>query len=234
MIRSGSAFGDRLLQEISERIVQAAGGNRLVARIGGAEFAIVLQDAKDLNGVISVAEQIVNQLAAEYSFFGHSLNVSCTLGISLYPNGWADSESLIKTADIAMCASRRWSQPLPIFTDAMNDKVQESLRIEHGLQMALARNELFLVYQPQVDARTGEVTGLEALLRWNHPQSGIVPPGKFIGVAEMQRAHRPHRRMGSAHRLRPGAQVAGCRAAPRPDRGQCFGRSSSASRDLAI
>ncbi|MFZ1011936.1 MAG: EAL domain-containing protein, partial [Terracidiphilus sp.] len=181
----GERFGDRLLQEISERIVQAAGGNRLVARIGGAEFAIVLQDAKDLNGVISVAEKIVNQLAAEYSFFGHSLNVFCTLGISLYPKDGRDSESLIKAADIAMnCAREDGLNRFRIFTDAMNDKVQESLRIEHGLQMALARNELFLVYQPQVDARSGEVTGLEALLRWNHPQSGIIPPGKFIDVAE--------------------------------------------------
>jgi diguanylate cyclase (GGDEF)-like protein/PAS domain S-box-containing protein len=182
----GVRFGDRLLQEIADRIIVGAGRNRLVARIGGAEFAIVVEDAKDLNRVISVAENIVNRLGAEYSFFGHSLNVFCNLGISLYPKDGCDCEALIKTADIAMnCAREDGLNRFRIFTDAMNDKVQESLRMEHGLQVALARNELFLVYQPQVDIRSGEVTGLEALLRWNHPQFGIIPPGKFIGVAEL-------------------------------------------------
>jgi diguanylate cyclase (GGDEF)-like protein/PAS domain S-box-containing protein len=182
----GERFGDRLLQEIAGRIIEASGGNRLVARVGGAEFAIAVEEANDLNDVISIAENIVNRLGTEYSFFGHSLNVFCNLGISLYPKDGCQCETLIKTADIALnCAKEDGLNRFRIFTDAMNDKVQESLRMEHGLQVAVARNELFLVYQPQVDIRSGEVTGLEALLRWNHPRLGIIPPGKFIEVAEL-------------------------------------------------
>ena len=181
----GERFGDRLLQEIADRIIEAAGPNSLVARIGGAEFAIVLKEVRDTGKVIAVADRIVANLSAEYSFFGHSLNVFCNLGISMFPRDGKDSESLIKTADIAMSCSREEGlNCFRLFTDEMKSKVQESLRMEHGLQVALARNELFLVYQPQVDARSGAVTGLEALLRWNHPQSGIIPPGKFIDVAE--------------------------------------------------
>ena len=181
----GERFGDRLLQEIADRIIEAAGPNSIVARTGGAEFAVVLKEVSDSGRVGAVAEHIVASLSAEYSFFGHSLNVFCNLGISMFPRDGKDSESLIKTADIAMSCSREEGlNCFRLFTDEMKSKVQESLRMEHGLQVALARNELFLVYQPQVDARSGEVTGLEALLRWNHPQSGIIPPGKFIDVAE--------------------------------------------------
>jgi EAL domain-containing protein (putative c-di-GMP-specific phosphodiesterase class I) len=91
----------------------------------------------------------------------------------------------MKAADIAMsCAREDGVNSFRIFTDGMNDRIRESLRIEHGLRQALAKNELFLVYQPQVDLRTGAVTGLEALIRWNHPESGLLLPGKFIEVAE--------------------------------------------------
>jgi diguanylate cyclase (GGDEF)-like protein/PAS domain S-box-containing protein len=181
----GERFGDRLLQEIADRIIEAAGASNVVARVGGAEFAIVLKDVKETGCVISVAERVVASLSAEYSFFGHSLNVFCNLGISIFPKDGRDSEALIKTADIAMSCSREDGlNCFRLFTDEMKSKVQESLQMEHGLQVALARNELFLVYQPQVDIRSGEVTGLEALLRWNHPQSGIIPPGRFIDVAE--------------------------------------------------
>jgi diguanylate cyclase (GGDEF)-like protein/PAS domain S-box-containing protein len=181
----GVRFGDRLLQEIADRIIEAAGEKSVVARIGGAEFSIVLEDVKDINGIAAIAENVIAKLSAEYSFFGHSLSVFCNLGISIFPKDGKDGEALIKTADIAMSCSREDGlNSFRIFTDAMNDKVQESLRMEHGLQVALARNEFFLVYQPQVDIRSGVVTGLEALLRWNHPQTGIIPPGKFIGAAE--------------------------------------------------
>jgi diguanylate cyclase (GGDEF)-like protein/PAS domain S-box-containing protein len=181
----GQRFGDRLLQEIADRIIAAAGPDSVVARVGGAEFAVLLKDVKETSTVTAVAERVVANLGAEYSFFGHSLNVFCNLGISIFPQDGKDSESLIKTADIAVnCSREEGLNCFRLFTDEMKYKVQESLRVEHGLQVALARNELFLVYQPQVDIRSGEVTGLEALLRWNHPQSGIIPPGKFIDVAE--------------------------------------------------
>jgi EAL domain-containing protein (putative c-di-GMP-specific phosphodiesterase class I) len=105
--------------------------------------------------------------------------------MSVFPKDGKDCETLINAADTAMCCAREDGlNSYRIFTDEMNDKVQEGLRVERGLRDAIANNELFLVYQPQVDSRTGRVTGLEALLRWNHPQWGLVLPNKFIGVAE--------------------------------------------------
>ncbi|MGO9433485.1 MAG: putative bifunctional diguanylate cyclase/phosphodiesterase [Terracidiphilus sp.] len=181
----GENFGDRLLQEIAERMIELAGPNNIVARIGGAEFAIVLKNVEDLSSVTTIAQSLVAKLSTEYSFFGHSLNVFCNLGISIFPENGKDCETLMKAADIALSCSREDGlNSFRIFTNGMNDKIQESLLLEQGLRTALARNELFLVYQPQVDMRTGHVTGLEALLRWNHPQSGLLLPGKFIEVAE--------------------------------------------------
>jgi diguanylate cyclase (GGDEF)-like protein/PAS domain S-box-containing protein len=181
----GENFGDRLLQEIAERIIEAAGASSIVARVGGAEFAIVLKDVGDLSAIAAIAEKVVAKISAEYSFFGHSLTVFCNLGISVFPKNGRDCEALMKSADIAMSSSREEGlNSFRVFTEEMNEKIQETLRMEHGLRVALAKNELFLVYQPQVDMRTGNVTGLEALLRWNHPESGLLLPGKFIDVAE--------------------------------------------------
>jgi diguanylate cyclase (GGDEF)-like protein/PAS domain S-box-containing protein len=181
----GERVGDRLLQETGDRIVEAAGEHSIVARIGGAEFAVVLQDFRNLEEVTAVAADIVEKLTADYSFLGHALNVFCNVGISLFPKNGRDGETLLKTADMAgTCSRDRGLNNFCIFTDEMNDKIQETRRIELGLREALTRNELFLVYQPQVDVRTGCITGLEALLRWNHPQAGLILPGKFIEVAE--------------------------------------------------
>lgn len=181
----GQRFGDRLLQEIAKRLVVSAGRSSLVARFGGAEFAAIV-DVDILEGIAPIAQRVMTRLGAQYSFFGHSLSVSCNLGISAFPTDGTDSETLIRAADMAMCASiEDGLNNYRVFTEEMNDKVQEGLRMERGLRDALAKRELFLAYQPQVDARTGRVTGLEALLRWEHPQWGLVLPGKFIGVAEI-------------------------------------------------
>jgi diguanylate cyclase (GGDEF)-like protein/PAS domain S-box-containing protein len=181
----GDRVGDLLLQEISSRILEAAGEKSVVARIGGPEFAIILQDVEDFRSVTEVAERVLAKLGEEYSLFDHSLSVFCNLGISLFPKNGKDSATIVRSADTAMsCSKESGPHNFCVFTDEMNDKIQESRRIEHGLRSALTKNELYLDYQPQVDARTGRITGLEALLRWNHPQSGLILPGKFIDVAE--------------------------------------------------
>jgi len=180
----GERFGDRLLQEVAKRLILAVGRNSIVARLGGSEFAAVV-DVDSIEGVAPIAQRVMAKLAAEYSFFGHSLNVFSNLGVSAFPKDGNDCDTLIKAADVAICCAQEDGlNSYCIFTDAMNDRVQGSLRVERGLRDAIAKNELFLVYQPQVDARSGRVTGLEALLRWEHPQWGLVLPGNFIGVAE--------------------------------------------------
>jgi EAL domain-containing protein (putative c-di-GMP-specific phosphodiesterase class I) len=113
------------------------------------------------------------------------LNVSFNLGISIYPDHGADAEALLQNADVALYSAKEdGPNKTRVFTEEMNVQIMEQLTLANGLQMALARSELFLVYQPQVNSQTGRITGLEALLRWQHPQLGLVPPAQFIGVAE--------------------------------------------------
>jgi diguanylate cyclase (GGDEF)-like protein/PAS domain S-box-containing protein len=181
----GEAFGDRLLREIAERIKSAVGGPSTVARIAGPEFAVILPDFQNHAAVEEVVERVIAAVSAEFSSHGHALNVSCNIGVSLFPRDAADGDTLLKRADVAMYSSRQQGPDgFRFFSEELNREILERLKLENGLRLALERNELFLVYQPQVDIRTGAVMGLEALLRWRHPQLGLVPPDKFIGVAE--------------------------------------------------
>ncbi len=124
-------------------------------------------------------------MTAEFVIQGHSLTISCSLGISIFPEHGTDGETLIKNADAAMyCAKENGRNNFQFFTEDMNAQVVERLTLENSLRLALDKKELFLVYQPQMDIATGRITGLEALLRWQHPELGLVPPDKFIRIAE--------------------------------------------------
>lgn len=181
----GETFGDRLLQEISARIRIGTAEDCAIARIGGADFAIIMPDVDDIGLVETAAEHLVARLNADYSFLGHSLTVFCNVGISIFPENGTDCETLMKRSDAAMCAAREDSvNHFMIFTKQMNDELVQRLRLEKGLREVLTRNELFLEYQPQVDIRTGAITGLESLLRWNHGELGLIPPNNFIRIAE--------------------------------------------------
>src|ERR1035438_8880036 len=116
---------------------------------------------------------------------GHTLGVSCSLGISVFPEHGADSETLIKNADAAMYRAKADGRNnFRFFTDDMNAQAVERLTLESNLRSALAKEQLFLMYQPQIDIATGRIIGLEALLRWQHPTLGLVPPDRFIRIAE--------------------------------------------------
>jgi EAL domain-containing protein (putative c-di-GMP-specific phosphodiesterase class I) len=133
----------------------------------------------------SIAARIVESVSNEFMVKGRSLGVTCSLGISVFPEHGQDGETLIKNADSAMyCAKEKGSNTLCFFTDEMNTRVMERLTLENSLRSAIDREQLFLLYQPQVNIATGEVTGLEALVRWQHPALGLVMPDKFIKVAE--------------------------------------------------
>ena len=181
----GDLIGDRLLQEIAERIRAAAGENSIVARLGGAEFGVLLSPCHALSDVVNAAQRILERLSTEYAFLGHALNVFCSMGISLFPKNGEEYDTLVKKADVARsCAAEDGANRFRFFTDEMNNEIQARLKMERGLRMALAKKELYLEYQPQVDIWTGAVAGLEALLRWKSPELGQVPPSRFIGIAE--------------------------------------------------
>jgi diguanylate cyclase (GGDEF)-like protein/PAS domain S-box-containing protein len=181
----GHLVGDLLLQEVAERLKKWAREQDTVARVGGDEFVIVLTAVKDGADAAVAAERLMHALSAGFVVQGRSLSISCSLGISVFPEHGADSETLIKNADAAMyCAKENEGRNFRFFTDDMNAQAGERLTLENGLRLALDKKELFLVYQPQVDIVSGKIIGLEALLRWQHPTLGLVPPDKFIRIAE--------------------------------------------------
>src|ERR1039457_6417591 len=181
----GHSVGDLLLQEVAERLKRFGRGQDTVARLGGDEFLIMLTHVKDVSDAAVATERLRDAMTAEFVIEGHHLNVSCSVGISIFPEHGADAETLIKNADAAMYgAKENGRKNFRFFTDDMNAQVVERLTLESSLRRAIPEKELFLMYQPQMNIATGRITGLEALLRWQHPELGLVPPDKFIRIAE--------------------------------------------------
>jgi diguanylate cyclase (GGDEF)-like protein/PAS domain S-box-containing protein len=181
----GHSFGDGLLKEAAERIRRSIGKKGVVARVGGSEFAIVLPNIESAHNAIATADRVVSEMTAKFSILGHSMNISFNIGLSVFPDHGRQGDELLQNADVALYSARQdGPNKARLFTEEMNVQIMEQLTLENSLSLALDREELFLVYQPQVDIRTQTITGLEALLRWQHPNLGLVPPSKFIGVAE--------------------------------------------------
>jgi diguanylate cyclase (GGDEF)-like protein/PAS domain S-box-containing protein len=181
----GHSVGDLVLQEVAERLKRFAREQDTVARVGGDEFLIVLTAVKDAADAAVAAERLMHAMTVELVIQGRSLSISCSIGIGIFPEHGTDGETLIKNADAAMyCAKESGCNSFRFFSEGMNAEAMERLTLEHGLRLALEKRELFLVYQPQMDIATGKTTGLEALLRWQHPELGLVRPDKFIRIAE--------------------------------------------------
>jgi diguanylate cyclase (GGDEF)-like protein/PAS domain S-box-containing protein len=181
----GHSFGDLLLKQVAARLMGEIRQQDTVARVGGDEFLIVLISVDSVAQVEAAVARIMNSVAGDYVVQGRSLNINCSLGVSIFPQHGSDGETLIKNADAAMyCAKEKGRNFSCFFTDEMNTKVMERITLENSLRLAIDRKELFLVYQPQVNIASGRVAGLEALLRWQHPELGLVMPDKFIQVAE--------------------------------------------------
>lgn len=181
----GHSVGDALLQEVASRLKAWARDQDTVARVGGDEFVLVLAKVQMPSDAAVAAQRVVDLMASDFSIHGRSLNVTCSVGVSMYPDHGADAETLVRNADAAMyCAKQKGPNNIYFYTDDLNAQMVERLTLERDLRRALGRNELFLVYQPQVEIASGRVVGLEALLRWQHPELGLVPPDKFIRIAE--------------------------------------------------
>ena len=181
----GHSFGDLLLQEVAQRLKKWAREQDTVARLGGDEFLIVLNGVKNIADAAVAADRMTKSMTGGFVVQGRPLNITCSLGISVFPEHGTNSETLIKNADAAMYfAKESGRNNFRFFTKDLSAQAVERLTLENSLRPALEKNEFFLMYQPQVDIGTGRIIGLEALLRWQHPNLGLVPPDKFIQIAE--------------------------------------------------
>jgi diguanylate cyclase (GGDEF)-like protein/PAS domain S-box-containing protein len=181
----GHSFGDALLQEAATRLQALMREHDTVARVGGDEFVGVLTSVKRASDAAAAAQRVVNAMATEFCVHGHSINVTCSIGISMFPDHGMDGETLIKNADAAMyCAKQRGPNNIEFFNEDLSIQIQDRLTMEKGLRLALERGEFFLEYQPQMDITTSRIIGVEALIRWQHPDLGPVPPDRFIKIAE--------------------------------------------------
>jgi len=181
----GHAIGDRLLQAVARRLLACTRAADTVARIGGDEFVILLGDLDRPETARHVAQKVLEALAEPLTLENHNLQVTPSIGIAAYPADGEEVETLMRNADTAMYhAKDAGRNNFQFFTQAMNDAAQQRLQLENDLRQAIERGELMLHYQPQLDLRTGGIVGFEALVRWRHPQRGMVAPSEFIPVAE--------------------------------------------------
>jgi diguanylate cyclase (GGDEF)-like protein len=181
----GHDAGDRLLIEIARRLTGGLRASDTVARLGGDEFVVLIEEVTDPAAIIDIAQKLIQALAEPLTLSGHEYRMTASVGISSFPDDAQDIQGLLKNADIAMYrAKEQGRNNFQFYSARMNVHSVERLSMESGLRRALERDELVLHYQPKLDLRSGKVTGVEALVRWQHPEHGLVPPVKFIAVAE--------------------------------------------------
>jgi predicted signal transduction protein with EAL and GGDEF domain len=156
-----------------------------ISRQGGDEFAVLMQGFKHLSRVAIVAQRMIDTIKAPFVVEGHELLVGVSIGISIYPQDGADISTMLKNADTAMYqAKAAGGNVYRFFTPEMNARISERVALENNLRRAILGNEFRLHYQPQVDGGSGKLIGLEALIRWHHPELGDIPPARFIPIAE--------------------------------------------------
>ncbi len=181
----GHEAGDQLLQEIARRLKQSLRAVDVVARLGGDEFVILIEEFSDVSQIETVARNVLSTVIKPVSIMGQECRVTASIGISTYPTDGLDGQSLMKNADIAMYyAKEEGKNNYQLYSKDIKSQSIERLSIETNLRQAMKRNEFFLHYQAKVDFRSRAITGVEALLRWQNPSLGLVPPLQFIPVAE--------------------------------------------------
>lgn len=181
----GHHAGDLLLKIVSERLKNCIREVDTVARLGGDEFVILLSSISEPNDAARVAQKVIDAIAIPFMLGEDEANIGTSIGIVIYPDNGLDRLTLVKNADAAMYhAKESGRNNFQFFSSTMNDKAFERLALENDLRRAIKREEFFLLYQPQIDILTGEIVGTEALIRWQHPERGLVPPNNFILLAE--------------------------------------------------
>jgi diguanylate cyclase (GGDEF)-like protein len=181
----GHALGYRLLKEVAERLTSCVREGDTVARFEGDEFALLLTQIGGTEDVVEIIYQINEMLKLPFILDGHELFITVSIGISLYPDDGADAHTLLKNAGAAIYrAKEHGGNNYQFYTSDMNAKAMKRLSLENSLRRALERAEFEVYYQPQIDFNTGQVVGMEALVRWQHPELGMVSPAEFIPLAE--------------------------------------------------
>lgn len=181
----GHAVGDQLLKKVAARLRESLRDSDMLFRMGGDEFALVLSDLSDRSSVALIAHKLLANLHETFTVESNDLTVTASVGVSLFPDDGETDGELLQNADAAMYESKRQGKNrVQFFTVQMAEKTRERLDLENHLRRALSRNELSLHYQPEFCMLSGCIVRHEALLRWNHPTLGSIPPAKFIPIAE--------------------------------------------------
>jgi diguanylate cyclase (GGDEF)-like protein len=181
----GHPVGDALLRMAAERLRGCVRDGDTVARLGGDEFAIIQDSIRNDEEASDLAKRIAEVIGAPFQVEGHDVTVSASIGIAMAPRDGADPDTLLKFADMALYAAKTdGRRTYRFFEPDMNERLHARRAMETDLRLAFARNEFELYYQPTIDIGSGRVVGFEALLRWHHPERGLVPPGEFIPLAE--------------------------------------------------
>ncbi|MRR50743.1 MAG: EAL domain-containing protein [Rhodocyclaceae bacterium] len=181
----GLAIGDAMLREVAARLLGSLRDGDTAARIGADEFVLLLNDMEQEDDIVMVAERVLQSMTRPHAIQGQELFVSASIGASIYPRDGDDGQELLKKADIAMVRAKEHGRNgFQVFTEEMQSRISQRLSLETHLRRALDRQEFLLHYQPQVCLETGAIVGAEALIRWQHPELGMVSPAEFIPLAE--------------------------------------------------
>lgn len=183
--RLGHRAGDRLLEIVTARLTRLLRKGDLIGRYGGDEFILVMRGAENAEMNPQMLDRIMQVVNDPIEIDGHMLRVSCSLGVTAFPDDGHTPQLLLDRADAAMYRAKQSGRNMyQLFNREIHERIIERAQIESAIAQALELGQLFLKYQPQVDIRSGAIVGVEALLRWNHPELGVMPPGRFIPIAE--------------------------------------------------
>ena len=181
----GHSIGDLLLQNVAKRLKNRITGFEIFSRFSGNEFVFIFANASKTVIIEKIAQRIHQVFEESFMLNGYDVYTSTSIGIASYPNPARDSEALLRNADIAMyCAKKAGKSQYAFYDEQMSTKSKAELSLEGELHKALINDELFLLYQPQIDLETEKIIGVEALIRWNNPKSGLISPTVFIPIAE--------------------------------------------------
>jgi diguanylate cyclase (GGDEF)-like protein len=181
----GHDVGDELLRQVAQRMTAKLRVGDFSGRWGGDEFVVCLEDFGEAANAGAAAQKLVLVLSERYDVSGSEVYATPSIGIAVYPGSGEQAERLIKAADLAMYqAKKRGGGRFQYYSDALNSKLEQREELEIGLRHALVRNEFILHYQPRIDVGSGRLIGLEALLRWQHPRFGLLPPARFLPILE--------------------------------------------------